>query len=196
MKNRQKELLEQISERELVFHLYLTQIILLILAAVFAWIFFDHFGEIIALFKWDLVEVLLIGGGAGLIVVMFDWLMMKKLPKSYYDDGGLNEKIFRGRSVWHIALISFIVAFSEEVLFRGVIQTNFGIIISSLIFALIHYRYLFHWYLFLNIVALSFFIGYIYVITENLFVTIFMHFLIDFLLGVLIKYGKNTNTSV
>lgn len=196
MKNRQSDLLEEISDRELVFHLYLTQVILLALSALLAWIFFDKYSEMFALFKWDIKEIVLIGGGAGILVVLFDTIMMKILPKSYYDDGGLNAKIFSKRPVWHIAVISLVVAISEEILFRGVIQTHFGLIISSAVFALIHFRYLFHWYLFLNIVALSFFIGYIYVITENLFVTIFMHFLIDFLLGVIIKYGKNTNTSV
>ncbi|WP_080845417.1 CPBP family intramembrane glutamic endopeptidase [Cytobacillus gottheilii] len=190
MKNRQKDILEEITDRELIFHLYLTQIILFVISVVLAWLFFDHYSEITALFKWDFKEIVLFGGGAGVLVVLIDSILMKILPQSYYNDGGLNEKIFRGRSVLHIAFISLVVAISEEILFRGVIQTNFGWIVSSVVFALIHFRYLFHWYLFLNIVALSFFIGYIYVITENLFVTIFMHFLIDFLLGVIIKYGK------
>ncbi len=115
------------------------------------------------------------------------YLFIKFLPDHYYDDGGINERIFQNRSVFHIVIISALVAFCEEVLFRGVIQTHFGLVVSSIIFALIHFRYLFNWFLFLNVVLLSFFIGYIYMITDNLSVTIFMHFLIDCLLGLTIR---------
>ena len=85
-------------------------------------------------------------------------------------------------------LIAALVAISEEILFRGVIQTNTGLIISSIIFAVVHYRYLFNWFLFTNIILLSFLIGYIYLVTNNLVVTIVMHFFIDFILGLIIKF--------
>ena len=85
-------------------------------------------------------------------------------------------------------MIAAVVAIGEEILFRGVIQTHFGLIAIELIFALVHYRYLFNWFLFVNIIALSFLIGFIYLQTENILVTIFMHFLIDFLIGCIIRY--------
>jgi uncharacterized protein len=75
-------------------------------------------------------------------------------------------------------------------LFRGIIQTKVGLILASIIFAIIHYRYLFNWFLFINIVILSFFIGLIFDWTDNLAVTIIMHFVIDFLLGVYIKIKR------
>ena len=90
--------------------------------------------------------------------------------------------------LYDIALIAAVVAIGEEVLFRGVIQTHFGLIASSLLFAIVHYRYLFNWFLFVNIIALSFLIGFIYSQTGNLLVTIFMHFLVDFLSGCIIRY--------
>lgn len=111
-------------------------------------------------------------------------------PRIFYDDGGLNERIFKNRKVIHIALIAAIVALSEELLFRGVIQTKAGLIIASVIFAIIHYRYLFNWFLFSNIVLLSFLIGFIYQWTNNLAITIIMHFTIDFLLGLYIKFRQ------
>jgi membrane protease YdiL (CAAX protease family) len=131
-----------------------------------------------------------VGIPVGVMVVIIDIVLMKLLPSSYYNDGGLNERIFRHKSVWKIAWIAAIVAFSEELLFRGIIQTKVGLILASFIFAVIHYRYLFNWYLFLNIVLLSFLIGFIYQWTNNLAVTIVMHFIIDFLLGIYIKYRK------
>ncbi|MBP2240712.1 membrane protease YdiL (CAAX protease family) [Cytobacillus eiseniae] len=191
MKNKHAEMIKELSDRELVFHLYLTQIILLTIAVILGMILFDDVGEFTQLFNWEDRNILLIGGGAGLVVVLLDFTLMKILPSSYYDDGGLNERIFRNRSISHIALMAAMISISEEILFRGIIQTNVGLVFASIIFAVIHYRYLFNWFLFLNIILLSFFIGYLYEVTGNLVVTIFMHFIIDFLLGVLIKYRNN-----
>ena len=117
---------------------------------------FDDLAEFTALFIWDLQQIILWGGIAGVAVVLLDLILMKLLPSHYYDDGGLNERIFRNRSISQIAFIAAIVAIPEEILFRGMIQTHFGLISSSIIFAIVHYRYLFNWYLFLNVIGLSF----------------------------------------
>ena len=174
-------------DEELVFHLYLTQILLLAIAFISGWILFGSIVDLFGLMDWTDMLVWKAGAVAGLVVVAADLLLMKLLPAKYYDDGGLNERIFANQSIGKIALICLVVSFSEELLFRGVIQTNFGIVIASLIFALVHYRYLSHWFLFLNVVTLSFVIGYIYMRTGNLAVTVAMHFIIDFLLGIAIR---------
>jgi uncharacterized protein len=191
MKNKQAELIGQLSDRELLFHLYATQLFLLIISFVLGLFLFEN-GFFLDLAQWNDPAIWTIGIPAGLAVVLVDLILMKVLPPSYYNDGGLNERIFRSRNTLHIALIAAIVAISEEILFRGIIQEKTGLIIASIIFALIHYRYLFNWFLFVNIVALSFFIGAIYSWTDNLAVTIVMHFTIDFLLGMAIKL-KNKN---
>lgn len=190
MKDNYAGIIKQLTDKELLFHLYLTQIILLTISSFLGMILFDSFRDFLGLFQWNDKKIFIIGGAAGLAVVLLDCLLMKLLPPSYYDDGGLNERIFRDRSVLHIAFIAAVVAFSEELLFRGIIQTHVGLVISSLIFAVVHYRYLFNWFLFLNVIVLSFFIGYIFLLTDNLVVTIFMHFIIDFLLGIILKYRK------
>jgi uncharacterized protein len=188
MKDQYKETVASLTEKELLFHLVATQILLLTISTILGMILFDSLNDFKELFVWTDWNILLIGFTAGLAVVAFDFTLMKYLPKSYYDDGGLNERIFKNRSVLQIMLIAAMVAISEEILFRGVIQTNTGLIISSLIFAVVHYRYLFNWFLFTNIILLSFLIGYIYMETGNLVVTIVMHFLIDFILGLIIKF--------
>lgn len=188
MKDQYKETVARLSEKELLFHLVATQILLLTISAILGMILFDSLNEFKELFIWDDFNIVSVGLLAGAAVVAFDFILMKYLPKSYYDDGGLNERIFRNRSVIQIMLIAAMVAISEEILFRGVIQTNTGLIISSIIFAVVHYRYLFNWFLFTNIILLSFLIGYIYMVTNNLVVTIVMHFSIDFILGLIIKF--------
>lgn len=189
-KQQYSNLVKGLSDREIMFHLLATQVLLLAVSLALGFFLFDSFSSFLQIFKWEDVNIWLIGGTAGVGVVLLDLLLMKILPENYYDDGGLNKKIFENQSVIGIALIAAMVAISEEILFRGIIQTHFGLIVSSLIFALIHYRYLFNFVLFLNITVLSFFIGYIYLITENILVTIFMHFLIDFLLGLHIRFTR------
>ncbi|WP_210365681.1 CPBP family intramembrane glutamic endopeptidase [Bacillus sp. REN3] len=187
MKDRYKETIDGLTDKELLFHLFATQILLLAISIILSWFLFDRFAELKNIFTWPDFQILTVGVVAGAAVVLADVVMMKFLPSSYYDDGGLNERIFQGRTIPQIAIIAAVVAFSEELLFRGIIQTTFGLIISSIIFAIVHYRYLFNWFLFLNIVLLSFLIGFIYMQTNNLLVTITMHFVIDFLLGLIIK---------
>lgn len=187
MKKNYRELINRATDKELQNSLYLTQVMILIISFILGMFLFDDLAEFMALFIWDLQQIILWGGIAGVAVVLLDLILMKLLPSHYYDDGGLNERIFRNRSISQIAFIAAIVAVPEEILFRGMIQTHFGLISASLIFAIVHYRYLFNWYLFLNVIGLSFFIGYVYLQTNNILVTIFMHFLIDFLLGCHIK---------
>ncbi|NMD70284.1 CPBP family intramembrane metalloprotease [Bacillus sp. DNRA2] len=187
MKNRYTDLIKELSDRELLFHLFITQVILMVVAVILGFILFDNITDFFQLFNWSDLHVILVGGIAGLTVVLIDTILTKVIPEHMYFDGGLNERIFQNRSVIQIAIIAAVVSFSEEILFRGVIQTHFGLFLSSLIFAAIHYRYLFNWFLLLNIIILSFFIGFIFEATNNLVVTIFMHFLIDFLLGLMIR---------
>jgi uncharacterized protein len=193
MKKKHMEIIKELSDKDLLFHLYATQLLLLAISAILGFILFNDFSSFFDLFFWEDLNILYIGAGAGIAVVLADLLLMKIVPASYYDDGGLNERIFRNRNPLHIAVIAAIVAFCEELLFRGIIQTHFGLLVSSIIFAAVHYRYLFNWFLFINIIVLSFLIGIIYLKTGNLAVTIIMHFLIDFLLGISIRYRKQDN---
>jgi uncharacterized protein len=186
-KDQYRELIKGLSDKELSFHLLLTQFLLLAVSFILGIFLFDSLTEFLQLFQWKDSLILLIGVTAGVAVVLADLTLMKFLPPSLYDDGGLNERIFRNKNVIQIAVITALVAFSEEILFRGIIQTHTGLIVSSVIFALVHYRYLFNWFLFLNIIFLSFVIGFIYMKTGNLAVTITMHFIIDFLLGLSIS---------
>ncbi len=190
MKKKFKQLIASLTDKELLYHLYLTQIILLAISFILGIILFDDFSYL-QNFHFSDVSIISIGITAGVTIVILDILLMKWLPSSFYDDGGLNERIFQNRNIFHILVIAMVVAFSEELLFRGIIQTKVGLIMASIIFAIIHYRYLFNWFLFINIVLLSFLIGVIYEWTGNLAVTVMMHFVIDFLLGFHIKRKRS-----
>jgi uncharacterized protein len=195
MKNRYQDIINELSDRELLFHLYLTQLILLAVSFILGLFIYRDLSFFYELFNWQDRDILKMGVTTGLLVVLLDLLLMKVLPNKFYDDGGLNERIFQNRNVFQIAIIAFIVSYSEELLFRGIIQTQFGLIAASVIFALIHYRYLFNWFLFCNIVTLSFVIGLLYSWTGNLAVTFTMHFIVDLLLGLFIMMKNKKSQS-
>ncbi|KON69917.1 hypothetical protein AKG34_14970 [Peribacillus butanolivorans] len=190
MKNKQAELIKQLTDKQLLYNLFLTQIILLTLAFFLGIILFNERSTFFELFIFNDLNILLFGIPAGIIVVLFDLFMMRVTPSSYQDDGGINERIFSSLSYSMIFVVALVVAISEELLFRGVLQTHLGLLWTSIIFAAVHYRYLFNWFLFLNVLVLSFFIGFLFELTNNLLVTITAHFLIDFILGVLIRRKK------
>ncbi|GHH98151.1 type II CAAX endopeptidase family protein [Neobacillus kokaensis] len=190
MKKKYNEIISSLSDKELLQHLYLTQIIILVISLFLGWILFDDL-SFLNYFRLNDPNIFKIGFVAGIAVVLFDILLMKWLPRHFYDDGGLNERIFKHRNIFHIFFIAAVVAICEELLFRGIIQTKVGLVLASIIFAIIHYRYLFNWFLFVNIVSLSFVIGVIYQWTENFAVTIMMHFVIDLLLGIYIKFTRS-----
>lgn len=195
MKNKQAELIKNISDHVLVLNVWLTQVILLIISAVLGFLLFDNFSEFVSLFELFDRKIFTIGVSSGILVVIIDLILTRWLPVSFYDDGGINERIFRSLSYPKILFLTLMVAVCEELLFRGIIQNHTNLWIASLIFALVHYRYLFNPFLFFNVTILSIFIGWLFHITENLAVTIVAHFIIDFILGLVIrrKYKKRKN---
>ena len=191
MKNKQAELVKQLRDEELYKSLVLTQLLLLITSAILGLFVFDNLTEFFLLFNYRDWSILSVGISSGLLVVIYDLLSMKFLPERYFDDGGINERIFRSMKGWQIVLFVLLVSIAEELLFRGIIQTYVGLGMASLIFALIHIRYLYNVYMFINILLLSFFIGLVFEWTDNLLVTIVMHFTIDFILGMIIHRQAN-----
>ncbi|WP_078546011.1 CPBP family intramembrane glutamic endopeptidase [Litchfieldia alkalitelluris] len=192
--NRQADMIKNMPNREIIYHLYLTQCILLIISIVLGVMLFDDFSSFKNLWKID-TKIIVIGGAVALSVILIDFILSKWLPKEMLDDGGINRLLFQNLNIIHIFFVCFIISFTEELLFRGVLQTHFGLIIASLIFALLHVRYLYKWVLLLAVISLSFLLGYVYELTQNLWITIFAHFLIDFVFAVKIRldYLKGLN---
>lgn len=187
-----REKLNRIDNRTLYLNLIITQMILFCLGGIIYFLFLREslsFRELYHLKNLPLSVV--VGVGFAAIVLVIDLVLMKILPKGYFDDGGVNERIFRDVNVLHIALIAFLVAFIEEWLFRGVLQQVFGLFWASLMFAAIHYRYLHKWIYGLLIVFITFGFGSLYEWTGSMWSVITAHFLIDFVLGLLIRYKRS-----
>ncbi|GAE91333.1 CAAX amino terminal protease family protein [Gracilibacillus boraciitolerans JCM 21714] len=189
---KQAEIIKHLSNKQLKQQVWLSQLLMIIIAIILSIIFFDNWNVFLSLFQLTLSDFLIFGVGSAVVIVFLDILMMRVFPKNWWDDGGINQKLFQEGSYFEIILLCVVVAISEEWLFRGVIQTNFGIMIASSIFAIIHVRYLSKLLLFTAVVALSFWLGLVYHWTNSLPVVIMLHFLINVTLAIMIRTGGNS----
>lgn len=187
---KQADVIKQLTDRQLKTQLIASQLIFLVIGLLLSWIFFERLSDWFTLFSFKVNDLLLYGVLPAIGLVIFELILYQMLPKTVFDDGGINERIFKHQSILWIAFISAVVAISEEMLFRGVLQVTFGYWFASILFAVIHFRYLRKPLLFLFIFVTSFLIGYLFLITNNLIVTIVFHFMVDFLLGLFLKYQK------
>nr|WP_096153708.1 type II CAAX endopeptidase family protein [Bacillus sp. FJAT-45066] len=188
VRNKQAEALKHMSDKELLGHLYVSQLLFLLVGVILSFFLFDSWEEFISIWTFQPFDIFVIGTIFALVVYFADLLLMKFVPKYMFDDGGINEKMFQRRTVLHIFFLAFIIALVEEFLFRGVIQTHFGLVAASVIFALMHIRYLSKWLLLFSVVLLSFLLGLIYEYTGSVLVTFWAHFLIDLLLALKIRH--------
>ncbi|MTW84972.1 CPBP family intramembrane metalloprotease [Virgibacillus dakarensis] len=186
----QRELIKRMSDRELTKQLMLSQLFLFILSLVLSFILFNNMAQWFQYFRLDGYEILVYGVIPGLIIVTVDVILMAVLPEHYYDDGGINDKIFKNRSVSSIFIVVLVIAIAEELLFRGVLQTTFGYVTASTIFALVHIRYLKKPVLLLSVLFVSFYLGFLFERTGNLLTTMTAHFIVDFLSGLIIRLSK------
>ncbi|GIO58988.1 lysostaphin resistance A-like protein [Paenibacillus cellulositrophicus] len=179
---------EQLNDRLLLINLYITQGLTLLIGLV--WILLQRRNPL-ALFQLQHPGQV-VAWGLGLAAVMFavDFLVSRITPEEVMDDGGINNMLFQRRPVWHIIVISAVVAVCEELLFRGAVQHAFGPYWTSILFAVIHVRYLKHWiptgWVFLS----SYGLGYIYIHSGTLLAPVLCHFMIDCVSGLVIRFRR------
>lgn len=183
----QSEQIKQLSDKQVLQSLYFTQFLLIIISIVMSIFLFKDRNDFLKVWEYKDNNFLLFGFITALIVIIIDYIMMKLLPSHLLDDGGVNEKIFKNRNVLHIIFLTALIAFSEELLFRGIIQTHFGLLIASLIFAILHFRYVTKIVLFIMVVAVSFFLGIVYELTNTIYSTMIAHFIIDLVFAIQIR---------
>ncbi len=180
---------DELDDRTLLLNLYLTQFVTLVTGLAVIWFQGRH---VIGLLSYPKGYGPLVWGVLfAALVLAADLLLVRWVPDEVTDDGGINEKIFRSRPLWHIAVLSFVVAVCEEVLFRGAIQHAFGPYWTSIVFAAIHVRYLRHWIMTGLVFSISYGLGWIYLHTGTLWTPILAHFVIDFVMGCIIRYRRN-----
>ncbi|WJH34228.1 CPBP family intramembrane metalloprotease [Paenibacillus sp. CC-CFT747] len=177
-----------LDDRTLLFNLYLTQGLTFLLGAVITLFQRNPFWTQFPADSYS--SVLLWGAGVAAAVLTVDLLISRWVPEEITDDGGINERLFGNRSLWHLVLICLIVALCEEILFRGAVQHALGAYWTSILFAAIHVRYLRHWLMTGMVFSISYGLGWIYIHTGSLLAPVAAHFLIDLVMGLIIRYRK------
>lgn len=179
-----------LGEQAIRLNLYLSQGLLLLISFIVLLFIQTPIGTILE--NWFCTEnwwrSLWMGSSVGLLVLIVDQVLMRYGRKEWFDDGGINEMLFRHRPVLEIILICLLVAFSEEILFRGIIQASIGLWWSSLIFTVVHVRYLHHPIPLLFVFGVSLLLALLYEVTGNLNASILAHFLIDFVQALMLRF--------
>jgi membrane protease YdiL (CAAX protease family) len=186
--------LHRMDERILRFNLVLSQGLLLVIAlAGSLWqhglpgtvnLFFLPQGT--QIFCVIGVIVLVVGSSIG---------MEHLLPARWQDDGEISRKIFQGLSVWSTFWLCVFVGLSEEWFFRGVLQPLLGNGWTSLLFAIVHYRYLRKPLLILSVLLTSLLLGWLFSFTGGLLAPIAAHAMIDFLLALYLRWFQPNERS-
>lgn len=184
-----KKIKLRIDERTLLANVYLTQGFTLLLGLGLLWLQGRSVVDVLKLPSG--FEPLLWGTGFALAVLLADIVLSRWVPEEVADDGGINRMLFGSRPLWHIALLSLVVAVCEELLFRGAVQHWIGPYWTSILFAVLHIRYLKHWLMTGIIFSISYGLGWIVLQTGTLWTAIFAHFMIDFIMGMIIRYRRH-----
>lgn len=168
---------------------FLSQTVIFLTGLAVLWFFYVRRGvSWESLFKLDNVG-LVFGYGTLLAVglVIMQILLVTLVPHKKLLDDGTN-KIFYTFSYPILALLMSFGAIAEELLFRVAIQPGFGIVLTSVLFAAIHVRYLKKWILLLGTFVMSLALGWLYEVTQIIWAPIWAHFLVNF---AMICFGKN-----
>jgi membrane protease YdiL (CAAX protease family) len=179
---------DQLSDRMLLINLYLTQLLTFVIGLV--WLFFQGRNPLQLMAFPSNGMFALWGVGLAAAVLLLDLVISRWVPEDAADDGGVNERIFRTRPLWHIAVIALVASLCEEILFRGTIQYAIGPYWTSILFAAIHVRYLRHWIPTGLVFAISYGLGWIQVQTGTIWAPIAAHFLVDLIMGLIIRFRR------
>jgi membrane protease YdiL (CAAX protease family) len=183
--------IQQIDERTLLINLYVTQSLIVLVALALMWVLHIRPFQLLSAHPGAGATVITYGVVYAVVVLIIDFLLARWIPKHVTDDGGMNEKIFANRPLWHLIVICLFVSIGEELLFRGAIQSEIGVYWTSVLFAAIHIRYLQHWLMTSLVFAISYGLGWIYIQTGTIITPIIAHFIIDFVLGFHLRSVSN-----
>ncbi|WP_342436247.1 type II CAAX endopeptidase family protein [Paenibacillus sp. FSL L8-0436] len=179
---------QALTDKLLLINLYITQGLTLFIGLI--WILLQKRNPFDILNFPNSVNFVYWGLGLAGIMLIVDFILTYIVPEESMDDGGINQLLFGNRPLWHIVVIAALVSVCEELLFRGAIQHGLGPYWTSILFAVIHVRYLRHWiptgWVFLS----SYGLGYIYIHSGTIWAPILCHFFIDLFSGLVIRYRR------
>lgn len=174
-------------DRVLLLNLYVTQGLVLGLALLIIWLGKGSVAGLFAVRAQDAGIAVVHAMAVAALVLAADGMLSRLAPGMMKDESGIDEKLFAGRPLAHVAFICLMAAVSEELLFRGALQPLIGNFWTSALFAAIHVRYLRHWLPTLTVFAASLALGWAFARTGTLVAPVTAHFLIDMVNGYMLR---------
>ena len=117
--------------------------------------------------------------GLGLALAGYIFYLFAKKIKMLHSAVELFEKIlaplYNSLKIPDIFFLSFVAAFCEETFFRGLILTNFGLIISSITFGIVHLPGTKYWIYALWATLSGALLGWLFMLTGSLWLPILAH---------------------
>lgn len=145
-----------------------------------------HLGEPFYVFGW--------GTGVAIGFVVLLTILYRIVPKKWLVDDGTNDCLHKELYSYELAVLFFIVAVGEELLFRGTLQFIMGNVLSSVLFVLAHIRYLKKWLLTTCLFLFSLSLGYLYEISGTIWAVIWCHYLFNMILSHIGKISSRLNS--
>ena len=182
--------IEPLTRFEILGYMAITAVILLVVSKI--WI---HFRSI-SLIPLDLtLKALGMGLGVGLIITVTSSIVYRVWP-AYRQSADQYLAMVLSPLEWpDLMWLALLPGLSEELLFRGVFLSDFGlswpaIIGSSAFFGVLHYSGKEQWPYVIWASVVGLFLGYSVLVTGNLFVPIVAHVLTNFISGLVWKRGR------
>lgn len=176
---------DMLDPRTLRVNLCLTQLIVLSLAVIGSALLYE-WPELFARFRFPDWSFMLWAVVLAVLAASWGALMDRWLPERWLDDGAINQRIFQGLSPLSTFLLCLLIGVAEEWLFRGVVQPLLGNGWTSLLFTLIHFRYLRKPILLLTVYATSYLLGLLFAESGSLLPPIAAHTLLNFISALLL----------
>lgn len=173
---------QEMDEATLRLNLWLTQGLVLIVAAISS-LWAHGIQATMEMFRFPEWSGLTWAGCVIAAIVILSIGMEKYLPERWQDDGSVNKKIFGSMSFATTLFVCMAVGLGEEWLFRGVIQSFAGNFWTSLLFTLVHVRYLTKPLMVLSVFGTSWLLGMLFIYSGSLWSSIVAHIGIDLLLA-------------
>ncbi|NLD45971.1 MAG: CPBP family intramembrane metalloprotease [Clostridiaceae bacterium] len=153
-------------------------------------------GGLVGIFPlgFEAINWLWLVAGYGSMVCVFLILLKIKSPEYFYDEAV--DLLITTLSPFQLIITFILGGVAEELIFRGIIQLWFGLIPSSVLFTLIHVRYLKKPYMALETLCLGLILGTLYILTKSIWICTVAHILMNMTTAWIIKSKKINYTPV
>lgn len=178
----------EISKRLLFINIILSQGILALLIILLLWFVVPEI-SLQTILEINESKLFVLSWGIGSVLLLtLQFFFHKYISKDRMVDE-INTLLINTFSLPELLGIFFFGALAEEILFRGIIQPYWGIWLTSLLFTIIHFRYLRKIVLLIEVYLMGIILGFSYLVTETIWVPVLCHLSVNFITAFLIKRG-------